>query len=179
MEAELSEAKRETVDALRELTTSKDTVKNLRISLDSSTALISRLEAELEQQTQSQGKRGHVEHGKDAASKAEAKTAAADRGVRELSELLGVTEVGRAGEGKKGPEGGVGGVTGEGSQMVAILQGQRDRYKERMTKAETALYPLQQQLEAATAAKTQLEADNVALYGKIQYLKSVGEGGSR
>ena len=59
--------------------------------------------------------------------------------------------------------------------MVAILQGQRDRYKERMTKAESAMYPLQQQLEAASAAKAQLEGDNLALYGKIRYLKSLND----
>ena len=44
-------------------------------------------------------------------------------------------------------------------------------------KAESALYPLQQQLDAANSTKKQLEDDNVALYGNIRYLKTLAGSG--
>jgi hypothetical protein len=56
--------------------------------------------------------------------------------------------------------------------MINILQGQRDRYKERLTQAETSIQQLQQKLNGAEAAKTTLEADNVALYSKIRFLQN-------
>jgi homeobox protein cut-like len=49
---------------------------------------------------------------------------------------------------------------------------QRDRYKDRLTIAESSLLTLQQALDVATSSKKQVESDNLALYSKIRYLQS-------
>ncbi len=67
-------------------------------------------------------------------------------------------------------------AAGSHMQMITILQGQRDRYKERLTTAENSLLRLQQQVDAAVAAKEALEADNLALYSKIRFLQSYSAG---
>jgi len=83
-----------------------------------------------------------------------------------LAELLEVRPTSYKGQGSHGSEG--------QHQLVSILQAQRDRYKDRLTQVEASLLISQQQFEAATAAKTQLEADNLSLYGKIRFLQSYG-----
>lgn len=91
----------------------------------------------------------------------------------DLANLLGVTNAPApvSVNKTKGKGGGSDPIHG---QMVNILQAQRDRYKERLTVVETSMLKLQQQFEAMQLAKSQLEADNVALYGKIRYLQSYG-----
>ena len=62
------------------------------------------------------------------------------------------------------------------SQMISILQGQRDRYKGRLSAAEATQATLEAKLGVAQAKAQQMEKDNVTLYGKIRYLQSVVAG---
>lgn len=57
-------------------------------------------------------------------------------------------------------------------QLITILQGQRDRYKDRLTQVEQHLNLVQQQLDTANNTKAQLETDNLALYSKIRFLQT-------
>lgn len=115
-------------------------------------------------------------------------------GTMDLSELLGVdmlpstTKDTRLNSGKQigslnadTDKEDIGG--GASSNMVKILQSQRDRYKERLSQAEQLVVGLQQQIQVSQGAKAQLESDNLALYAKIRYLQSYnyqkdGSGGS-
>ena len=115
-------------------------------------------------------------------------------GSMDLSELLGVTATGPGkvashrmasaaeGDGKEKDLSSdqLGGSSNNNSttQMVVVLQAQRDRYKERLALAEASAQTLSQQLASAQTFRTQLEADNLALYGKIRFLQSTGGGGS-
>ena len=60
--------------------------------------------------------------------------------------------------------------------MISILQGQRDRYKGRLSAAEATQATLEAKLGVAQAKAQQMEKDNVTLYGKIRYLQSVVAG---
>jgi hypothetical protein len=98
-------------------------------------------------------------------------------GELELSELLGVDagsipaavkarSSGTLAEARQAAE--------SSGQMVNILQGQRDRYKEKLTQAENSISGLQSQLALAHAKTAQFEQDNLALYGKLRFLQSRG-----
>ena len=58
------------------------------------------------------------------------------------------------------------------SQMAVILQGQRDRYKERLATVEMSLTQAQQRLFSEQDKYQNLQSDNVALYGKVRYLQT-------
>lgn len=58
------------------------------------------------------------------------------------------------------------------TQMVAVLQSQRDRYKDRLAAAEATIMRMQQSVDATQLRAEQLQADNLALYGKIRFLQS-------
>ena len=96
-------------------------------------------------------------------------------GELELSELLGV-DAGSIPTVKTKPGGALANArqAAESSgQMVSILQGQRDRYKERLATVEAAQATLQAKLGSAQARAKQMEEDNLTLYGKIRYLQSL------
>ena len=57
-------------------------------------------------------------------------------------------------------------------QMTAILQSQRDRYKDKLAQSEASLCKLQEQLDQVTTQKQQLQAENVALFRKVKFLSS-------
>jgi hypothetical protein len=63
------------------------------------------------------------------------------------------------------------------NQMVNILQTQRDRYKDKLSQTEANMLKLQQKMDAAEAARAQLETDNLSLYSKIRFLQTGGGGG--
>ncbi|RYG61351.1 hypothetical protein EON64_18630, partial [archaeon] len=62
-------------------------------------------------------------------------------------------------------------------QMLQFVQTQRDRYKEKLTMAESQVLSLQQQLAAIQSKYTILESDNVQLYGRIKFLQSYKRAG--
>ena len=175
LEADLAEAKRELVTSKEAESSSKESIRTLRASLDSSASLIARLEAELEQQTKMLGQ-GNVGVGSGPGSHTSSSNQQTN--AAELSKLLGVT-MDPVDKSKPRATGASGqdGASEDSSQMVSILQGQRDRYKERMTKAESALFPLQQQLDSLNTIKAKLENDNLALYSELRYVKSLSGGG--
>jgi homeobox protein cut-like len=146
-------------DACQKLATS--TVTSLRSSLEASTALVQRLEADLELRTSG--------HGAGRASSTAPLPGSIPDTTLGLAELL--ADASPAIIGKKAT------VAGDGQQqLVSILQAQRDRYKEKLGQVESSLLYAQQQLEAVSAAKAQLEADNLSLYSKIRFLQSYAQG---
>lgn len=182
LESELSEAKRELATSRDGEAANKESIRTLRASLDSSASLIARLEAELEQQTKVQvaGSGGNGVSGVGGSSIGS--SSSQQTNAAELSKLLGVvmdpldkSKVNNTTNFQTSGGSGLdsAGAADESSQMVVILQGQRDRYKDRMTKAESALFPLQQQLDSLNAIKTKLENDNLALYSELRYVKSI------
>lgn len=60
------------------------------------------------------------------------------------------------------------------TQMIQMLQTQRDRYKDKLTTAEATILKTQEILESMKASKTQLEEENLALYAKIKFLQTYG-----
>lgn len=68
--------------------------------------------------------------------------------------------------------------TAASNSMVSIIQGQRDRYKQKLTQVEGSLVDTQKQLKVISEAKQQLETDNIALYSKIRYLQSYQQSNS-
>jgi homeobox protein cut-like len=196
LESELAQSRRLLFEAQQSETRNVETIAALRKSVESSGALISRLELDLEHQTNlanSAGAKRPGSNSKDSKSLVEM-TAGSDKnavsssslprpfnngksssrtgrdkfgqddnyGSMELSELLGVDDNSSA-------------TTGANSNsMVTILQSQRDRYKDRLSQVEVTMVELQQQLQAAQTAKSQLEADNLALYEKIRYMQNYG-----
>ncbi len=141
----------------------KETVTSLRKALETSSSLIARLESDLE---------GKMSAFEAAAGKINNRTGG-NGGSMELAELLGVADDSVA----PSPAPGATDSAGSSSQMVNILQTQRDRYKDRLTQADANLLKLQQRVEATEASKAALEADNLALYGKIRFLQSYGGAG--
>ena len=61
---------------------------------------------------------------------------------------------------------------GEPSSMVAILRGQRDRFRQRMLELEAEATARTSELAEARGAVSRLTSDNVKLYEKIRYLQS-------
>lgn len=130
-------------------------IAGLRGSLDSSAALIARLESDLEAKT-SEPRRA-VPPALQLAAKKEGVNA-------ELSQLLADAPAEKA----------AGDAGSASHNMVAILQAQRDRYKEKLAAAEGELMGAQKQVAALTLDKERLQKDNVELYGKIKYLQTFG-----
>jgi homeobox protein cut-like len=62
--------------------------------------------------------------------------------------------------------------------MVAILQGQRDRFRARMLALEADVQARDAQLADANGRVAKLTADNVKLYEKVRYLQSFAAAGS-
>jgi homeobox protein cut-like len=208
LETELSEARRALREAKQQEISSKDTISTLKKSLETSNALVVRLEADLESQTKGArvggGGRGRGADGKGT----HAGSGGGAHGNTDLAELLGVDlddttqewESSRPGSPRKAPKGmstsGVGtgagmvgslgkqsASSGDGNnsgnqQMITILQSQRDRYKERLGTIEQQVLSLQQQVKQAQDSKHQLEADNLELYGKIRFLQNYKSGSS-
>jgi hypothetical protein len=65
---------------------------------------------------------------------------------------------------------------GAGGGMVAILQGQRDRFRARMLALEADVQARDAQVADAAARVARLTADNVRLYEKTRYLQSMASG---
>jgi homeobox protein cut-like len=59
--------------------------------------------------------------------------------------------------------------------MLAILTGQRDRYRQKNLELEEAQRALQQQIAATKNELEALRVDNVKLYEKLQYTESFGK----
>eukprot|EP01041_Mallomonas_annulata_P004617 gene4617-9172_t len=196
LEGELAEARRTAETLRKQETQSKSTIASLRVSLEASAALVSRLETDLEKGLGSRASSAS-QRGLLGGSESSGVTVAGDMGLSSL--LLSDPDPSpggpwRSSKGKSGvysgksgredsnalnrfapeesrggghsSEMGTGTGTG-GDQMTAILQAQRDRYKDRLTEAEMRVVGLQQEVREAMAAKEQLETDNLALYGKI------------
>lgn len=152
VETELADTKRR-FDALRrQLDEGEATIKTLQTSLDSSQALVSRLEADLEDGLGMRGRQG--------GKASDGKGRKDDLG---LIELLLAEEPSTA---KSQP-----------NSMLKILQGQRDRYKDKLGQSEAAVVLLQQELQEAMAAKEKLESDNLALFTKMRYVHSYASQG--
>ena len=56
--------------------------------------------------------------------------------------------------------------------MLAIMRGQRDRFRQRMLELEQEKEVVERKVQAAQASAQQLRRDNVKLYEKIKYLQS-------
>jgi homeobox protein cut-like len=191
LESELADCRRSLHESQQSEARSTETIATLRKSTEAANILIAQLEVDLEHQTNvvsSGNRRGKAlqmndttvmdkssslprpfNNGKAALREGTTYNQGHPNhpdsgGSMELSELLGVDLIGS----KTVDE------TSNSTGMVAILQSQRDRYKERLGQAELAITETKQQLQAAQTAKQQLEADNLALYEKIRYLQSYG-----
>ena len=180
LESDLSDARQALREAQKHEALAKADALALKTSLDASVSLVVRLESDLENHLQSNRGKGEG---------ASATTRHGIVGNMDLSELLGVdmtastattttvvksdsvavsTSLSLSNAGQSSNQ----------NQMVNILQAQRDRYKERLSQAESALLSVQQRLSHSETSKAQLEQDNLALYAKIRYLQSVaGTGG--
>lgn len=66
----------------------------------------------------------------------------------------------------------------DGSNMLPIVQAQRERYRQRAQELEDERGTLQQQMQVVQAEAKQLSADNVKLYEKIRFLQGFGAGSS-
>jgi homeobox protein cut-like len=66
---------------------------------------------------------------------------------------------------------------GDPASMVAILRGQRDRFRGRMLELEAEAQGRARELADARSASARVTSDNVKLYEKIRYLQSFAAGG--
>jgi len=151
---------------------------DLQKQLSASTALVARLEGDLE----ASQSHGHAATSKKQLDHAGTRLHSAGAGLgggagagsdfasMELSELLGVSSPAVDSLGKAG-------AGGQAGQMISVLQAQRDRYKSRLSASEATALSLQQQVATLTAAKQQAESDNLALYSKIRFLQQQGREG--
>lgn len=171
LEAELVDARSSLLEARKGEAGLQEENVRLRAALESSSSLVARLEADLELKLS----------GSAGASKGGTSKRAADVGLAELlasdleaSPPTAMTQ-GRLSHAARAPSSsslagsGDSGANEIDEGMVHVLQGQRDRYKERLAQAELDLKATKQKLQLAMNEKTQLEADNVALYQKIRY----------
>lgn len=150
LESELAETRHQLNDTREQERRAQAAAASLRTSLDASVTLVKRLEADLELHT----------------SKSLRPLLRPDLSSRPSDGSFGLTEIL---ESKPSPATG-----GEGGpqQLVAILQAQRDRYKERLGQTESSAQSLQQLNDQLAAAKASLEADNLALFAKLRFFQS-------
>jgi len=182
LETELAGARRDLNEAREQEAAAKDSARALKKSLESSTSLIARLEADLEASGLSASNRGGS--GASQRRSREPRNSSNTNGSEdggssmELAELLGVdtrpssVNVNISITNPNPNERGGTHANANSQQMVLILQSQRDRYKERLTVAESTVLKLQQVVDASAAMKASLESDNLALYSKIRFLQS-------
>ena len=204
LETELLDTKNRLVEVSKAEVQARSQVEAMKGRLESSEALITRLESDLMLSSGGDGgssnnvnndnnnrssrgsSAGNMDHSGDAAtapygtvSKNNNATSNKIAGELALSELLGVDAVsipevkvksgGALNQARQAAE--------SSSQMVQILQGQRDRYKERLSACETNVATLQSKVGLAEAKAKQMEQDNLQLYGKLRYLQSLNGGG--
>eukprot|EP01038_Epipyxis_sp_PR26KG_P006821 gene6821-9339_t len=169
LESELTEVRRNLLESKQQELAAKEVTASLKKSLDTSATLIARLEGDLEAQLNQKNNGGRLKQTSNNLSHIE--NGGSDQTSSELAVLLGVnndsllTKVDNNDTNNNNNQN----LT---NQMVSILQAQRDRYKERLTQVETSLVKLQQKFDMNENIKSQLEADNVALYSKIRFLQS-------
>jgi homeobox protein cut-like len=175
LESDLSDARQALREAQKHEAAAREEASGMRASLEASGSLVARLEADLETHLQS------------ARGKGDGAARPGVTGSMDLSELLGVDMTTNTSTSKSDlvaittaspPSASAAQLMTNQNQMVNILQAQRDRYKERLSQAESAMLSVQQRLSHAETSKTQLEQDNLALYAKIRYLQSVGGTGT-
>lgn len=179
LETDLLNARNKLAEVSRSESAAVTKVRVLEDKLSKSEGLVAQLEADLAM-TSGGGEGAEKDGGGAGAGTTGSATERKKRnkitGELELSELLGVDagsiptvkarSNGTLAEARQAAE--------SSGQMVNILRGQRDRYKERLSQAETNLSTLQGQLSLSQAKTAQLEQDNLALYGKLRYLQSKG-----
>jgi len=192
LESDLTVARRDLADARRQEASAKEQIAGLKKSVDSSTALIARLEADLEARSAALESYVAASTGNGGGSGMRSASSGALGGSRggagsstplDLAALLGV----QSDDVHSADVKGVGKTPGAvpagnkvnnnnpiNTQMISILQSQRDQYKDKLTRTETLLQKVQLDLESAQLAKERLETDNLALYSKIKYLQSYG-----
>jgi hypothetical protein len=171
LEAELVDARSSLLEARKSEASLQEESVRLRAALDSSSALVSRLEADLELKLSGGGGSSKAGAGKRAADVGLAELLASDLDASPHATMSQgrLSQASRASSSSSlAGAAGAGGDAEADEGMVHVLQGQRDRYKERLAQAELDLKATRQKLQLAINEKTQLEADNVALYQKIR-----------
>lgn len=158
VESELSDTKRRLEAVRRQQEEGEATIRTLQASLESCQALVSRLEVDLED---------GLGLGKGGGSKLSV-------GSKNRKDDMGLTEL------LLDDEEPVAASKPQSNSMLKILQGQRDRYKDKLSQSEAAVGLLQRELQEAVAAKEKLESDNLALFTKMRYVHSyASQGGGR
>eukprot|EP00607_Mallomonas_marina_P007130 CAMPEP_0182438910 /NCGR_PEP_ID=MMETSP1167-20130531/86099_1 /TAXON_ID=2988 /ORGANISM="Mallomonas Sp, Strain CCMP3275" /LENGTH=775 /DNA_ID=CAMNT_0024632461 /DNA_START=161 /DNA_END=2488 /DNA_ORIENTATION=+ len=197
LEGDLSDMRR-TVDTLRKQEAqNKETITSLRTSLSSSSALISKLENDLENGLNQPGlslslsrtKREEREREKEGdmgltellltdspAEKERRRGEKEKERERERGSAVMSERSVKSSAASTGPSPSL--SSSSSSQMTTILQAQRDRYKDRLAEAEAKVTAMSRQLTALSEEKSSLESDNISLYGKIRYLQSYASSSS-